>query len=101
MRSAVDSGLAANKSQKCHYVAGMPQMNAIRYPCCGGYMMANSKTTKKRSRKLLTRKQLELQRISFAFGNAPEGANKWVTRKSLRKAASDRVFIDRHAARSS
>ena len=41
----------------------------------------------------MTRADLEEQRINFAFGNAPEGAAKWVTRKSLRKVAADRVFI--------
>jgi len=45
--------------------------------------------------KPLSRRQLELQRINFAFGNAPEGAQKWVTRKSLEKAATDRIFLDK------
>ena len=58
--------------------------------------MKNKKNrTPVKGAKMLSRAQLEKQRINFAFGNAPEGASKWVTRKSLRKAATNRVFIGR------
>jgi hypothetical protein len=44
---------------------------------------------KKKPRKFpkLTRSQLAKQRIDFAYGNAPEGANRWVTKRSLKSAA--------------
>jgi len=51
----------------------------------------------RRRRSAPTRAQLEVQRINFAFGNAPEGAGKWVTRRSLRKAALDRVFLQKQS----
>jgi hypothetical protein len=43
----------------------------------------------------LSRVEMEEQRINFAFGNAPEGSNRWVTRASLKKAATDRVLAVR------
>jgi hypothetical protein len=43
----------------------------------------------------LSRAELEEQRIDFAYGNAPEGAARWVTRASLKKAAADRFLASR------
>jgi hypothetical protein len=58
-------------------------------------MKSKKKRPLARRTKMLSRSQLEEQRINFAFGNAPEGASKWVTRRSLRKAAANRVFFGR------
>jgi hypothetical protein len=41
---------------------------------------------------------IAVQRINGAWGNAPEGAAKWGTKRSLAKAANDRVFITRASA---
>jgi hypothetical protein len=43
----------------------------------------------------LSRAELDEQRINFAYGNAPEGATRWVTRTSLKKAATNRLLVSR------
>jgi hypothetical protein len=43
----------------------------------------------------LSQAELEEQRINFAFGNAPENAIRWVTRASLKRAATDRFLASR------
>jgi hypothetical protein len=53
----------------------------------------NVKSSVRASR--LSRAELDEQRINFAYGNAPEGATRWVTRASLKKAATHRLLVSR------